>query len=60
MKAFKELPEKVGIIPDLVSYNTMIKALCRKGSMDDILSIFEDLETNGFEPDLITLISTHL
>ncbi|KFK38649.1 hypothetical protein AALP_AA3G142400 [Arabis alpina] len=54
MKAFKELPEMLGITPDLVTYNTMIKALCRKGSMDDILSIFEELETNGFEPDLIT------
>ncbi|XP_010552369.1 PREDICTED: pentatricopeptide repeat-containing protein At3g13150 [Tarenaya hassleriana] len=54
MKVLREFPEKLGITPDLVSYNTMIKAFCRKGSSSDVLSIFEELETNGFEPDLIT------
>ncbi|CAN6926198.1 unnamed protein product, partial [Brassica oleracea] len=54
MKVFKELPEKLGITPDLVTYNTMIKAVCRKGSMEDILSILEEVERNGLEPDMIT------
>ena len=31
---FRELPTKLSIEPDIVSYNTAIKALCKVGSLD--------------------------
>ncbi|PPD92305.1 hypothetical protein E1A91_D10G020400v1 [Gossypium mustelinum] len=50
----EQLPEKLGIEPDLISYNTVIKAYCEMGSMDSALSMVDTLEKKGLEPDIIT------
>ncbi|XP_057514005.1 pentatricopeptide repeat-containing protein At3g13160, mitochondrial-like [Actinidia eriantha] len=49
-----EIPEKLSIKPDLISYNTVIKAFCEMGSFDSAYSVIEEMEKNGLEPDLIT------
>uniref|UniRef100_A0A803NYX9 Pentatricopeptide repeat-containing protein n=1 Tax=Cannabis sativa TaxID=3483 RepID=A0A803NYX9_CANSA len=54
VEIFKELPSRVSIEPDLVSYNIVIKALCEMGSLDDALSMFHELDNIGKEPDLVT------
>ncbi|XWS19494.1 hypothetical protein CRYUN_Cryun31cG0020900 [Craigia yunnanensis] len=51
---FKELPEKLSIEPDLVSYNTVIKAFCEMGSLDSASLMLDEMEKKGVEPDLIT------
>ncbi|KAI3495249.1 hypothetical protein L1887_37496 [Cichorium endivia] len=51
---FRELPEKLSLKPDIVSYNTAIKAFCEMGSFDSAATIFDEIEKNGLEPDLIT------
>ncbi|XP_022777387.1 pentatricopeptide repeat-containing protein At1g55890, mitochondrial-like [Durio zibethinus] len=51
---FKELPEKLSIEPDLVSYNTVIKAFCEMGSLDSASLMLDEMEKKGVQPDLIT------
>ncbi|KAE7995502.1 hypothetical protein FH972_000286 [Carpinus fangiana] len=51
---FKELPKKLSIEPDLISYNTVIKAFCEMGSFDSAISMLDEMEKKGVEPDLIT------
>ncbi|XVF87624.1 hypothetical protein PTKIN_Ptkin18bG0135100 [Pterospermum kingtungense] len=51
---FEELPEKLSIEPDLVSYNTVIKALCEMGSLDSASLMLDEMEKKGVKPDLIT------
>ncbi|KAA8515439.1 hypothetical protein F0562_018950 [Nyssa sinensis] len=51
---FRELPEKLSIKPDKVSYNTVVKALCEMGSLDSAREVLDEMEKNSFEPDLIT------
>ncbi|KAI3680600.1 hypothetical protein L6452_35373 [Arctium lappa] len=51
---FKDLPEKLSVKPDIVSYNTAIKAFCEMGSLDSAGSVFDEIEKNGLKPDLIT------
>lgn len=51
---FRELPEKLAIEPDIVSYNTVIKSFCQMGSLDSASQVIELMETNGLEPNLIT------
>ncbi|XP_076884134.1 uncharacterized protein LOC143533164 [Bidens hawaiensis] len=53
-KFFKELPEKMSVKPDIVSYNTAIKAFCEAGSFELAGSMFDEIRDNGLEPDLIT------
>ncbi|XVE51209.1 hypothetical protein DITRI_Ditri02bG0021300 [Diplodiscus trichospermus] len=53
-KLFKQLPEKLGIEPNLVSYNTVIKAFSDLGSLDAALSVVDILEKKELEPDIIT------
>ncbi|KAE8728651.1 hypothetical protein F3Y22_tig00004111pilonHSYRG00035 [Hibiscus syriacus] len=50
----EELPEKIRIEPDLISYNTIIKAYCEMGSMDSAVSMIDTLEKKGLEPDIRT------
>ncbi|GMI93351.1 hypothetical protein like AT3G13150 [Hibiscus trionum] len=54
VKLLEELPEKIRIEPDLISYNTVIKAYCEMGSMDSAVSVIDTLEKKGLEPDIIT------
>ncbi|KAK1368462.1 Pentatricopeptide repeat-containing protein [Heracleum sosnowskyi] len=51
---FRDLPEKLGIKPDRVSYNTLIKSYCVMGSLESAVGVVELMESNGLEPDLIT------
>ncbi|KAL8235541.1 hypothetical protein R6Q59_016622 [Mikania micrantha] len=51
---FRELPGKISVKPDIVSYNTAIKAFCEMGSLDSAASLFDEIEKNGLKPDLIT------
>ncbi|ESR62397.1 hypothetical protein CICLE_v10015628mg [Citrus x clementina] len=51
---FKDLPHKLGIEPDLVSYNTIIKAFVYKGSLDSANTLLYEMEKKGIRPDLIT------
>ncbi|KAL5839751.1 hypothetical protein ACOSQ4_012359 [Xanthoceras sorbifolium] len=51
---FKNLPGKLGVEPDLVSYNTVVKALCEMDSYDSASMLLDDMEKNGINPDLIT------
>ncbi|OMO64975.1 hypothetical protein COLO4_31672 [Corchorus olitorius] len=51
---FKELPEKLSIEPDLISYNTVIKAFCDMGSLDSAISMLDEMEKKGVNPDVIT------
>ncbi|KAE9607168.1 hypothetical protein Lal_00026443 [Lupinus albus] len=53
-RLFNELPKDLSIEPDLVSYNTVLKALCKLGSFDSALSLIRELEKNGLKPDLVT------
>ncbi|BAT73827.1 hypothetical protein VIGAN_01136500 [Vigna angularis var. angularis] len=51
---FRTLPTQLSIEPDLVSYNTLIKAFCEKGSFDLGLSVLKEMEEKGVNPDSIT------
>ncbi|KAL3002545.1 hypothetical protein AAZX31_08G059900 [Glycine max] len=51
---FRDLPTQLSIKPDLVTYNTIIKAFCEKGSFDSALSVFQEIEEKGLSPDSIT------
>ncbi|XP_021759433.1 pentatricopeptide repeat-containing protein At3g13160, mitochondrial-like [Chenopodium quinoa] len=51
---FRELPGKLSIKPDVVSYNTVIKAFCEMGSLDSALLLLDEMEKEGLRPDLIT------
>ncbi|KAE8728659.1 putative 3S-linalool/(E)-nerolidol /(E,E)-geranyl linalool synthase [Hibiscus syriacus] len=53
-KLLEELPEKIRIEPDLISYNTVIKAYCEMGSMDSAVSMIDTLEKKGLEPVIRT------
>lgn len=51
---FKGLSKELEIEPDLVSYNTVLKAFCEMGSMDSAVTLLDEMEKKGLEPDLIT------
>jgi pentatricopeptide repeat protein len=51
---FKGLSKELEIEPDLVSYNTVLKAFCEMGSMDSAATLLDEMEKKGLEPDLIT------
>lgn len=51
---FKELPKKLSIEPDLISYNTLIKSFVEMGSFDSAVSMLDEMKKRGIEPDLIT------
>jgi pentatricopeptide repeat protein len=53
-RLFKELPDQLSVKPDLVSYNTYIKALLEMGSYDSAVSVVDEMEKNGVNTDLIT------
>lgn len=51
---FANVPEKLGIEPNVISYNTVIKAFCEMDSTDSAFLAIEEMEKNGLEPDSIT------
>ncbi|KAK9267574.1 hypothetical protein L1049_010002 [Liquidambar formosana] len=51
---FTELRAKLSLEPNVVSYNTVIKAFCEMGSLDSALSWVDEMERNGLDANLIT------
>ncbi|KAK0580086.1 hypothetical protein LWI29_036103 [Acer saccharum] len=54
VELFKSLPEKLGVEPDLVSYNTLVKAFCDMKSYDSATMLLDEMEKKGINPDAIT------
>ncbi|KAK1422627.1 hypothetical protein QVD17_17913 [Tagetes erecta] len=53
-EVFKQLPEKISVKPDIVSYNIVIKAYCEMGLFELASSMFDEMRCNGINPDLVT------
>ncbi|XP_009793503.2 small ribosomal subunit protein mS79 (rPPR3b)-like [Nicotiana sylvestris] len=51
---FRELPAKLSIEPNLLSYNLAIKALCKAGSFDSAVLLMDEIEKNGIKPNTVT------
>ncbi|XP_076948826.1 uncharacterized protein LOC143621199 [Bidens hawaiensis] len=51
---FKEVSKRINVVPDVVSYNTVIKALCETGAFEDAGLVFEEIGKKGLRADLIT------
>ncbi|XP_020597633.1 pentatricopeptide repeat-containing protein At1g55890, mitochondrial-like [Phalaenopsis equestris] len=55
VSTFHDVPAgDTSIIPNLISYNILIKALCEKGDLDAVLDSLVLMEKNGIFPDLIS------
>ncbi|KAJ7968406.1 Pentatricopeptide repeat-containing protein [Quillaja saponaria] len=54
IEIFREVPSKISIEVDVVSYNIVIHAFCKMGSLDLAMSMFDEMEKNGIEPSLVT------
>lgn len=51
---FDEMPKRYGLVPDKVSYGTLIKAYCEKGSAELALKTLEEMEEKGVEVTAVT------
>ncbi|KAH0659870.1 hypothetical protein KY289_028618 [Solanum tuberosum] len=51
---FRELPEKLSIVPNLISYNVAMKALCKAGSVYSAVLLMDEIEKHGIKPDIVT------
>ncbi|XP_027108732.1 small ribosomal subunit protein mS86 (rPPR1) [Coffea arabica] len=51
---FKELPEKLPLKPDVVSYNIVVRALCHMGSPDSAVALMDEMERNHVKPNAVT------
>ncbi|CAN1319119.1 Pentatricopeptide repeat-containing protein At3g13160, mitochondrial [Linum perenne] len=51
---FKELPKKIGITLDVVSYNTIMKGLCKMGALDAAAMVVDQMVEKGVSPSLVT------
>ncbi|MQL97719.1 hypothetical protein Taro_030410 [Colocasia esculenta] len=52
---FRSIPvENLEIVPDEVSYNILIGALCKRKDLDGAMSMLEVMEDRGLQPNLIT------
>jgi pentatricopeptide repeat protein len=47
---FASIPDN-GLVPDAVTYNTMMKSLIKEGLLEESNSIFLDIEKSGCIPD---------
>jgi leucine-rich PPR motif-containing protein len=52
MLTFNKMRQQ-GLMPNIVSYGTIIDGLCKIGRMDDAMSQFSMID-NGLSPDMIT------
>ncbi|KAM7255094.1 hypothetical protein ACFE04_020335 [Oxalis oulophora] len=50
----RELPDKLGIVPDVVSYNVVIKGYIENDCLDSAMSMFSEMENNGLVACVIT------
>ncbi|KAG0486941.1 hypothetical protein HPP92_009036 [Vanilla planifolia] len=46
--------ENVGCLPNNVTYNVLIEALCRNGEFGEVDKVLRDCKQNGWKPDEIT------
>ncbi|KAJ8629019.1 hypothetical protein MRB53_022342 [Persea americana] len=53
-KIFHELAAECAVKPNVFSYNILIQAFCKMGSLDQAFSVLESMEENGVTPNLIT------
>jgi pentatricopeptide repeat protein len=53
MNLFKEMHCR-NIIPDVVTYTTLIDGLCNVGRLADALKVFEDILVKGYSLDVYT------
>ncbi|KAI4371107.1 hypothetical protein MLD38_019376 [Melastoma candidum] len=51
---YTELPEKLGIKLDGVSYNVIVKGFCESGDFERALAMLNEMEKMGFSPNVIT------
>ncbi|XAR66345.1 hypothetical protein NMG60_11012537 [Bertholletia excelsa] len=51
---FTEIPKKLSIKRDNISYNTVMKAFYEVGSFDSALSVVDEMEKNGLKPGTVT------
>ncbi|KAL6560494.1 hypothetical protein OROGR_004053 [Orobanche gracilis] len=56
LKAYKLLMQLVdsGVVPNIITYNTLINGMCRTGQVNRALKLFEELQLKGNFPDSIT------
>ncbi|KAL2340278.1 hypothetical protein Fmac_008218 [Flemingia macrophylla] len=46
--------QNTGRMPDVVSYNTVIKGFCRKGLMQEAIRVLLEITTKGIQPSIVT------
>lgn len=51
---FQNLPVKLSLKPDIVTYNTLVGAYCWMGSVERALLVIDEISKNGLEPDHFT------
>ncbi|XP_048141777.1 pentatricopeptide repeat-containing protein At3g13160, mitochondrial-like [Rhodamnia argentea] len=51
---FRQLPEKLSLDIDVCTYNAVIKGYCLMGDLDSALSLLDEMERKGIEPNLIS------
>ncbi|KAL3621541.1 hypothetical protein CASFOL_036453 [Castilleja foliolosa] len=56
LKAYKLLMQLAdsGVVPNIITYNTLINGMCRAGQVNRALKLFEQLLMKGHFPDSIT------
>ncbi|KAL0441888.1 UNVERIFIED_CONTAM: Pentatricopeptide repeat-containing protein, mitochondrial [Sesamum radiatum] len=54
IELFQELPGKLSIKPNVISYTSVIRAFCEMGSLDAAMSMLDDMEKNDVEPNVVT------
>ncbi|XP_074307588.1 uncharacterized protein LOC141642634 [Silene latifolia] len=51
---FREYPSKLSLSLNVISYNTVIHALCEMGSLTEAIEMLDELKKNGLQPSVIT------
>ncbi|KAL0291411.1 UNVERIFIED_CONTAM: Pentatricopeptide repeat-containing protein, mitochondrial [Sesamum radiatum] len=54
VELFQELPGKLSVKPNVISYTSVIRAFCQMGSLDTAMSMLGDMEKNDVEPNAVT------
>ncbi|KAH6797183.1 hypothetical protein C2S52_021737 [Perilla frutescens var. hirtella] len=54
IELFQELPAKLSIEPNALSYTSAIKAFCKKELFDNAVSMLDEMAANGVDPDAVT------
>ncbi|WVZ78119.1 hypothetical protein U9M48_025881 [Paspalum notatum var. saurae] len=47
LRLFRFLPEAYGFVPDLISYNSLLSALCRAGDLATARKLFDGMRVSG-------------